>query len=133
MDRPSSPIPFDVFSAACPSRTVLDIIGARWTVLIIGALEDGPRRFGELERAAGGISAKVLTQVLRSLERDGLVTRTLYPEVPPHTEYALTPLGQDLVEPLRALRDWSEAHIEQILESRERVDAARSAATSAAG
>jgi DNA-binding HxlR family transcriptional regulator len=117
-------VPVDVFSAACPSRTVLDIIGARWTVLIIGAMEDGPRRFGELERAAGGISAKVLTQVLRSLERDGLVTRRVFAEVPPHTEYALTPLGRDLVGPLKALRDWSEANVGTILESRERADAA---------
>lgn len=121
-------IPFDVFAAACPSRTVLDIIGARWTVLIIGALEDGPQRFGALERIAGGISAKVLTQVLRSLERDGLVTRTLYPEVPPRTEYALTPLGRELIGPLRALRDWSEAHIGEILAHRQQAAEAAVAA-----
>lgn len=111
---------YDVFDPNCPSRTVLDLIGGRWTVLLIGALEDGPQRFGQLERAAGGISAKVLTQVLRSLERDGLVARTLYPEIPPRTQYELTDLGRELVGPLRALRGWAEMHIDQIIENRAR-------------
>jgi DNA-binding HxlR family transcriptional regulator len=102
---------------------VLDLIGGRWTVLVIGALEHGPRRFGQLERAAGGISAKVLTQVLRALERDGIVTRTLYPEVLPHTEYELTPLGRELITPLASLRAWAEAHIEEIARHREGVEA----------
>jgi DNA-binding HxlR family transcriptional regulator len=110
---------YDVFDPNCPSRTVLDLIGGRWTVLVIGALQAGPRRFGELEREAGGISAKVLTQVLRALERDGLVTRRVYPEVPPHTEYELTELGGALVEPLAALRAWAEGNIEAIIERRE--------------
>jgi DNA-binding HxlR family transcriptional regulator len=87
-------------------------------VLVIGALESGPRRFGQIERAAGGISAKVLTQVLRALERDGLVTRRVYAEVPPHTEYELTALGRELIEPLGALRSWAETHMDAIVESR---------------
>jgi DNA-binding HxlR family transcriptional regulator len=111
---------YDVFDPRCPSRTVLDLIGGRWTVLVIGALQNGPRRFGQLERQAGGISAKVLTQVLRALERDGLVTRRVYAEVPPHTEYELTDLGCGLVDPLAALRAWAEGNIEGIIERRER-------------
>lgn len=114
----SAPLVYDVFDPNCPSRTVLDLIGSRWTVLVIGALTDGPRRFGKLQRAVGGISAKVLTQTLRALERDGAVTRTLYPEIPPRTEYELTELGRDLVGPLAALRAWAETHIETIIASR---------------
>ncbi|HEX7490468.1 MAG TPA: helix-turn-helix domain-containing protein [Candidatus Limnocylindrales bacterium] len=117
MEPPKSP-PWNVYDPRCPSRTVLDLIGGRWTVLLIGALAEDPRRFGELQRQLGGISAKVLTQVLRALVRDGLATRTLYPEVPPRTEYRLTELGEALIPPLAALRDWAEVNIETILESR---------------
>mgnify|MGYP000327155316 CR=1 FL=1 len=122
MNDDSAPV-WNVFDPSCPSRTVLDLIGGRWTVLVIGALADGPRRFGQLERTAGGISAKVLTQTLRALERDGLLTRTIYAEVPPHTEYELTALGRDLIEPLAALRGWAETHIETIVAAREMADA----------
>lgn len=120
MKEPAVPPRYDVFDRNCPSRTVLDLIGGRWTVLVIGALQDGPRRFGQLERAADGVSAKVLTQVLRALERDGIVSRTVYAEVPPHTEYALTDVGRELVGPLTALREWAEAHIEAIIVQRGR-------------
>lgn len=109
---------WDVYDPNCPSRAVLDLVARRWTVLIIGALSSGPQRFGHLQRTVGGISAKVLSQVLRELARDGLVTRTLYPEIPPRTEYALTELGRALVVPLAALRDWAEANIEAIIETR---------------
>lgn len=118
MAETTTDVVYDVFDPNCPSRTVLDLIGGRWTILIIGALENGPRRFGELEREAGGISAKVLTQVLRALERDGLVTRRVYAEVPPRTEYELTELGLALVGPLAALRAWAEGNIEAIIERR---------------
>ena len=114
----SHPDHWDVYDPNCPSRAVLDLVARRWTVLIIGALSGGPQRFGHLQRTVGGISAKVLSQVLRELARDGLVTRTLYPEIPPRTEYALTELGQALVVPLAALRDWAEANIEAIIEIR---------------
>lgn len=110
--------PWNVYDPNCPTRTVLDLIASRWTVLVIGALTQGPRRFGQLEREAGGISAKVLTQVLRALERDGLVTRTLFAEVPPRTIYELTELGSALTFPLGALRDWAEDNIETILAAR---------------
>jgi DNA-binding HxlR family transcriptional regulator len=105
-----------------PSRVALDRIGDRWTALIVGLLEDGPRRFTEI-RDAMGISPKVLTQTLRALERDGLVVRSAYAEIPPRVEYELTPLGLTLGEPLGAIRDWAEAHIHEIIAARERRDA----------
>ena len=113
--------PADVYSRDCPSRPVLDRIGDRWTALIIGVLEDGPRRFGEI-RDAMGITSKVLAQTLRALERDGLVSRTAYDEAPPRVEYELTALGLTLREPLAAIRGWAEAHLSEILAARERVD-----------
>ena len=113
--------PADVYSPDCPSRPVLDRIGDRWTALIVGVLEDGPRRFGEI-RDAMGITAKVLTQTLRALERDGLIRRTAYDESPPRVEYELTSLGLTLREPLGAIRDWAEAHLSEILAARERTD-----------
>jgi DNA-binding HxlR family transcriptional regulator len=111
--------PADVYSRDCPSRVVLDRIGDRWTALIVGVLEDGPRRFSEI-RNAMGIAPKVLTQTLRALERDGLIRRTAYDESPPRVEYELTPLGLTLREPLAAIRDWAEAHLPEILAARER-------------
>ena len=113
--------PADVYSRDCPSRVVLDRIGDRWTALIVGVLEDGPRRFSEI-RDAMGITSKVLTQTLRTLERDGLITRIAYDESPPRVEYQLTPLGLTLREPLAAIRDWAEAHLPEILAARESAD-----------
>lgn len=104
----------DVYDQNCPTRHALDRIADKYTVLVIVFLQGRPRRFNELQRVITGISQKVLTQTLRSLERDGLVTRTVYPEVPPHVEYALTPLGTTLIEPLAALRNWAETHIESV-------------------
>jgi len=104
----------DVYASNCPTRQVLDRIGDKWTALIIGVLEEGPQRFSELRRGIGGISQKMLTQTLRSLERDGLVTRTVYAEVPPRVEYALTPLGETLSTPLAAIRLWAEANIAEV-------------------
>jgi DNA-binding HxlR family transcriptional regulator len=112
----------DVFARDCPSRVVLDRIGDRWTALIVGVLEDGPRRFGDI-RDAMGIAPKVLSQTLRALERDGIVTRTPYPEMPPRVEYELTPLGATLRQPLAAIRDWAEEHIHEIIAAREQADA----------
>ena len=104
----------DVYAAACPTRQVLDRIGDKWTVLVLGLLEDGPMRFSELQRCIVGISQKMLTQTLRNLERDGLVNRTQYPEIPPRVEYSLTPLGETLCDPIAAIRYWAEEHIEQV-------------------
>jgi len=90
------------YRADCPTRRILDRIGDRWTVLIVGALWDGSARFSQLRRRIEGVSQKMLTQTLRGLERDGLVRRTVYPEIPVRVEYALTEAGRTLREPLRA-------------------------------
>src|SRR5260370_429945 len=106
----------------CPTGQVWDRIADKYTVLVIVFLQDRPRRFSELQRMITGISQKVLTQTLRSLERDGLLTRTVYAEVPPRVEYALTPLGETLIEPLAALREWAEANIEAIVVAQQDYD-----------
>jgi DNA-binding HxlR family transcriptional regulator len=98
---------WDPYQRDCPSRRLLDRIGDRWTVLIVGALDAGPRRFTEIATEVEGISQKMLTQTLRSLERDGFVDRTAYPVVPPHVEYELTSLGRSLQHPLRELERWA--------------------------
>ena len=108
----------DVFNANCDSRQVLDLIADRWSMLVIYALSNRVRRHGELKRMIGGISQKMLTQTLRSLERDGLVRRSVYDVVPPRVEYALTPLGQTLLEPLRAICRWAENHLPQVKTAR---------------
>ncbi|WP_222861883.1 helix-turn-helix domain-containing protein [Arthrobacter echini] len=108
-------IPWDPYRPDCPSRRLLDRIGDRWTVLIIGALDSGPMRFGALAAEVGGISQKMLAQTLRSLERDGFVTRTAYAEIPPRVEYELTPLGRSLQGPLRALEQWATANMSEVV------------------
>lgn len=118
-----SVIPWDPYRLDCPSRRLLDRIGDRWTVLLVGALDPGPQRFGALAARVGGISQKMLTQTLRSLERDGFVTRTVYPEVPPRVEYELTPLGRSLQEPLRALETWAVENMDAVAAHRREADA----------
>jgi DNA-binding HxlR family transcriptional regulator len=117
--------PPDPYTAGCPSRAVLDRIGDRWTVLIVGSLADGPLRFSELARRIDGVSQKMLTQTLRGLERDGMVTRTVYAEVPPRVEYELTRIGRTLIAPLATLDTWAREHMADIEASRDRYDAAR--------
>lgn len=113
------------YHADCPTRHILDRIGDRWTVLIVGALWDGSARFSELRRRIEGISQKMLTQTLRALERDGLVRRTVYPEVPVRVEYALTEAGRTLREPLRALEQWSIAHVGAVKAAQDAYDRTR--------
>ncbi|WP_394771387.1 winged helix-turn-helix transcriptional regulator [Lacisediminihabitans sp.] len=108
----------DPYQAGCPTRRILDLIGGRWTVLIVGALGEGTARFSELLRRVDGISQKMLTQTLRSMERDGLVTRTITAEVPVKVEYALTEAGRTLTEPLKALELWSIEHFTGVAASR---------------
>ncbi|MBI1378953.1 MAG: MarR family transcriptional regulator [Frankiales bacterium] len=115
----------DPYAANCPSRQVLDRIGDRWTVLVVGSLAHGPMRFSELARRIEGVSQKMLTQTLRGLERDGLVTRTVHPEVPPRVEYGLTDVGRTLIAPLDALDAWARHNLPQIERSRTRYDQAR--------
>jgi len=103
---------------------MLDRIGDRWTVLIVGILGDGDARFSELRRRIGGISQKMLTQTLRGLERDGLVRRTVHPDVPVRVEYSLTEAGRTLLEPLRALQQWAVEHLGDVAASQEAYDRA---------
>lgn len=105
---------YDPFVRDCPSRRLLDRIGDRWTVLIVAALADGPRRFSHLRRTVEGISQKMLTQTLRALEADGLVLRTVHAEIPPRVEYELTPLGRSLLDPLGALIAWATEHMGEV-------------------
>jgi DNA-binding HxlR family transcriptional regulator len=104
----------DPYQDDCPTRRILDRIGDRWTVLIVGSLSDGALRFSDVQRRVQGISQKMLTQTLRGLERDGLVTRTAYLEVPPRVEYALTDAGRSLLAPLKALETWSIEHFAEV-------------------
>ncbi|MGK3955907.1 winged helix-turn-helix transcriptional regulator [Arthrobacter sp. R4] len=113
---------WNVMVATCPSRTSLAKIANKWTAMIIIALSGGPLRFGELRDAVDGISGKVLADTLRDLERDGIVERTAYDEMPPRVEYELTSLGQTLREPLTALGRWAEQHIKDVLSARDSYD-----------
>ncbi|MFI5931471.1 winged helix-turn-helix transcriptional regulator [Actinoplanes sp. NPDC051494] len=117
-----APLLTSPYQADCPARRILDRIGDRWTVLIVGVLADGDARFSELKRRIEGVSQKMLTQTLRALERDGLVRRTVYPEVPARVEYALTEAGRTLCEPLRALQEWSMTHLAQVSTSQQAYD-----------
>jgi DNA-binding HxlR family transcriptional regulator len=101
----------DVYNGDCPTRQILDRIGDKWTALVIGLLDERTMRFSELQHSIGGISQKMLTQTLRNLERDGLVTRMIYAEVPPRVEYSLTPMGKTLAQPLAVIRQWAESNI----------------------
>ncbi len=118
-------ISFDPYHRDCPSRSVLDRLADRWTVLVVGALDDGPLRFSQLAHRVDGVSQKMLTQTVRGLERDGLVTRTVHAEVPPRVEYALTDAGRAALEPLRALERWTLEHAAEVLAAREAYDAGR--------
>ncbi len=113
---------WNVMVATCPSRTSLAKIANKWTAMIVIALSDGPLRFGELRDAVAGISGKVLADTLRDLERDGIVSRTAYDQMPPRVDYELTPLGQTLREPLTALGRWAEQYIEEVLQARDSYD-----------
>lgn len=101
---------------------ILARVGDKWTVLVVSLLGGGPKRFSELRRSIDGISQKMLTTTLRTLERDGFCTRTVFPTVPPRVEYELTDLGRDLLVPVKALGDWAVANRHRIEEARRRFD-----------
>ena len=105
---------YSVLSPGCPSRLILDRIADKWTALIIQILARGTLRYSALQREVGDISQKMLTQTLRSLERDGLVRRKVYPVASPKVEYGLTALGRTLIEPLQGLCRWSEKHLPEM-------------------
>jgi DNA-binding HxlR family transcriptional regulator len=110
-------------AAKCPVRDVLDRIGDKWSMLMVMALADGPRRFSALRRAIPDISQRMLTQTLRDLERDGFVTREVHPTKPPSVVYDLSPLGRSLLEPLAVLVGWAERHHGAIRDARSHFDA----------
>ncbi|MBL8530836.1 MAG: helix-turn-helix transcriptional regulator [Hyphomonadaceae bacterium] len=120
----------DIESHDCRAISgILSRIGDKWSVLIISRLGDGPHRFNEIKRMIGGISQRMLTLTLRNLERDGLVSRTVTPTVPPRVDYALTELGRDLLVPISALGEWAIRHQSCILAARARFDAGEEAQT----
>ncbi|WP_449061117.1 winged helix-turn-helix transcriptional regulator [Planomonospora algeriensis] len=113
---------YDAYLAACPARQLLDTISDKWVSLLLNALADGPKRYSDLSRIVAGVSQKMLTQTLRSMERDGLVSRTVTPAVPVRVDYELTGLGRDLQPLMRAIKSWAESHIEQVHEARAAYD-----------
>ncbi len=126
MDTINPPLPSsaEVYQGNCPTRAILDRIADKWTTLLIGILAQSERRrFNELKRLVGGISQKMLTQTLRDLERDGLVKRTMYAEIPPRVEYELTPLGKTLCGPISALTQWAHDHIDEVKRAQSEFDA----------
>jgi len=122
---------WNAYAHNCPTRMVLDRIADKWAVLVLGLLSDGPVRFNRLRRQIDGISQKMLSQTLKSLERDGLVSRKVIPTVPVTVEYAVTPLGHTLVATVDALRLWAETHMKQVLEAQKVYDAAEGRAVAA--
>ncbi|TWF99294.1 winged helix-turn-helix transcriptional regulator [Kitasatospora viridis] len=120
--RAAAKTEYDAYLADCPARQLLERIGDKWVSLLVNALADGPLRYGELSRRLAGISQKMLTQTLRALERDGLLTRSVTPAVPVQVEYALTPLGAGLLPLLGAVVDWAERNMPEVLAARDRYD-----------
>ncbi|MFD8704822.1 winged helix-turn-helix transcriptional regulator [Kitasatospora sp. NPDC059648] len=109
---------YDAYLAQCPARQLLDRIGDKWVTLVVNALADGPQRYSDLRRRLAGVSEKMLTQTLRALERDGLLHRTVTPTVPARVDYALTPLGHDLLPLVRSIKTWAETHMPHVLAAR---------------
>jgi DNA-binding HxlR family transcriptional regulator len=114
---------YDAYMMECPARKLLERISNKWVSLILCALADGPKRYGDLARIIAGVSQKMLTQTLRSLQRDGLVARTVTPSVPVRVDYELTPLGDSLQPVVMAVKAWAERHIEQVEDARRGYDA----------
>ena len=113
----------DAYDPDCPTRHILDRIGDKWAVLVMLSLKDGPVRFNDLRRRIGAISQKMLSQTLKSLERDGLVSRAAFPTVPVTVEYRLMPLADGLIGILNQITHWAEAHVGDIMTARRAHDA----------
>ena len=116
---------FDAYLATCPSRKLLDRISDKWVTLVICALADGPMRFSALSRHLAGVSQKMLTQTLRTLERDGLITRHVTPTVPVRVDYELSPLGDSLLVPIQHMKEWAETYMPDVMAAQLGYDAAR--------
>lgn len=115
---------YDAYIAECPSRKLLDTLSDKWVTLVLNALAAGPLRYRDLARTIAGVSQKMLTQTLRTLERDGLVTRTLTPSVPVRVDYELTPLGASLLPVVAAIKTWAEMHMPDVEAARTSYDSA---------
>jgi DNA-binding HxlR family transcriptional regulator len=109
----------ELFSVKCPSRTILNHVTSRWGVLVLVALMGGTHRFSELRRKVGGVSEKMLAQTLQCLEKDGFVKRVSLPVVPPHVEYTLTPMGEEVAHKVESLADWIEENTGRIMKVRQ--------------
>ncbi|MBV8933257.1 MAG: helix-turn-helix transcriptional regulator [Kutzneria sp.] len=120
--RQAGKIAYDAYLADCPSRKLLDRLSDKWVTLILAALADGPRRYNDLSRKIAGVSQKMLTQTLRTLERDGLVNRVVTPTVPVRVDYELTALGGELLPVLRSLKLWADTHIPAVEAARAAYD-----------
>ncbi|MCL8015817.1 helix-turn-helix domain-containing protein [Streptomyces sp. AS02] len=120
--REQARIEYDAFLKSCPTNQLLDRISDKWVSLVVAALASGPMRYSDLGRKIAGVSPKMLTQTLRSLERDGLLSRTVTPSVPVRVDYELTALGDNLARLLTAVKDWAETHFDEVREARERYD-----------
>ncbi|WP_328880066.1 winged helix-turn-helix transcriptional regulator [Streptomyces sp. NBC_00299] len=120
--REEARIAYDAFLKSCPTNQLLDRLSDKWVSLVVAALSAGPMRYSDLGRKIAGVSPKMLTQTLRSLERDGLLTRTVTPSVPVRVDYELTPLGHGLALLLTAVKDWAETHFDEVRQARERYD-----------
>ncbi|MGW6734571.1 winged helix-turn-helix transcriptional regulator [Streptomyces sp. NPDC055013] len=120
--REEARIAYDAFLKSCPTNQLLDRLSDKWVSLVVAALSTGPMRYSDLGRKIAGVSPKMLTQTLRSLERDGLLTRKVTPSVPVRVDYELTPLGHGLALLLTAVKDWAETHFDEVREARERYD-----------
>jgi DNA-binding HxlR family transcriptional regulator len=114
---------YDAFLSGCPSRQLLDVLSDKWVTLLLVALMKGPRRYSELSRAIAGVSQKMLTQTLRSLERNGLLTRSVEATVPVTVTYELTDLGRSLLGVVAQIKDWAEEHMDEVRTARETYDA----------
>jgi DNA-binding HxlR family transcriptional regulator len=112
--RDEARVEFDAYLAECPSRKLLDRIADKWVALVVKSLGDGPKRYSEVSHQLAGVSQKMLTQTLRSLERDGVLTRTVTPSVPVRVDYELTPLGESLAGVLGQLKMWAEQHMPEV-------------------
>lgn len=117
--------PPDIFDRSCPSRTIIDLIGSRWSMLIVCALREGSVRANELIRRVDGISQKMFTQTIREMEHSGLVHRQSYPEVPPRVEYSLTPLGVDLSRLVHQMEKWVLKNYNPIMNARNKAQCQR--------
>lgn len=115
----------NVYAAACPTRLLLDRIADKWTVLLLTTLAEGPLRFNALKRRIEGVSQKMLSQTLRQIERDGLVTRTVEATAPISVTYAITPLGRGLVQALRPMIDWAETRMDEVTAAQAAYDQVR--------